>query len=133
MPSAMSLAIIIYQPPRHLRAREKTHEPEPKDAPKMLLPEDLVPLLCSLLKARELGKVAQLNRAWKWASERDEYWERLCVDYFHVRSSSLKPPPSPVKRLFEVQVIALQRCLQGLRGPMPQARLPAVHHRFQAW
>ena len=129
----MSLAIIVYQPQRHLRAREKTrHESEHEYAPK-ILPEDLLPLLCSLLKAKELGKVAKLNRAWKLASERDEFWERLCVDYFHVRSSSLKPPPSPVKRLFEVQVIALQRCLQSLRGPIQQAQLPVLHHRLQAW
>jgi hypothetical protein len=30
-------------------------------------------------------------------------------------------------------VIALQRCLQSLRGPIQQAQLPVLHHRLQAW
>lgn len=125
----MPLDIIVYQPPRQLRVCGKIrHENELENAP-AVLPEDLVPLMCSLLNAKELGVVAQLNKYWNLASERDEYWERLCVECFHVRSSSLHPPPSPVKRLFEYQLIALRHCLEGLRQPAQLPQLPVILSR----
>lgn len=125
----MPLDIIVYQPPRQLRVCGKIrHENEVEDA-RTVLPEDLVPLMCSLLNARELGVVALLNKYWNSAAERDEYWERLCVECFHVRSSSLHPPPSPVKRLFEFHLIALQHCLEGLRGPAQLPQLPVIRGR----
>ncbi len=99
------LAIVPYRKPvldivlKHASCRPIDAEVERGER---LLPE-VVLMVFVFMDAAGLCRVARVDKRWSLMSERDMFWEILCVRRFSLHADYFKPRPEPVKRLYEAQ------------------------------
>ena len=70
------------------------------------LPELLAHNLLPYLDAQGLCNVAKVSYTFNKLANEDKHWAELCRVQWGVAPDSLKPPPDPVKTLYEVGLLS---------------------------